>query len=400
MPAKHIGNTTDYPVVTPANVDTVHITQGGVSKQATVLGIGDVAVGVHVGEADPHTQYGLQADPLSQFAATTSAQLAGVISDETGSGALVFATSPTLVTPALGTPSALTLTNATGLPVAGGGTGVATLTAYAPIFGGTTGTGAVQSGAVGSAGEVLTSNGAGALPTFQAPAGGGSVATDAIWDAAGDLAVGSGANTAARLAMGTALQTLRVNAGATALEWATPSGGSTQGRHAVYIAAGAMQPALSAGSSGLTPLSVGASQPEIATLNFDATTQESAHFSLTMPKSWNEGTVTFAPIWSHASTTTNFGVVWSLRAVAFSNDDTMAASFGTAVNSTDTGGTTNDLYVGPESSAMTIGGSPAAEDTVFFRMDRVPSDGGDTIAIDARLHGIVLFITTDAETDA
>lgn len=41
----------------------------------------------------------------------------------TGSGAPVRATSPTLVTPALGTPSALVLTNATGLPIAGGGTG-------------------------------------------------------------------------------------------------------------------------------------------------------------------------------------------------------------------------------------------------------------------------------------
>lgn len=58
-------------------------------------------------------------DPLSQFAATTSAQLRGVISDETGTGSLVFATSPTLVTPALGTPASGTLTNCTGLPVAG-----------------------------------------------------------------------------------------------------------------------------------------------------------------------------------------------------------------------------------------------------------------------------------------
>lgn len=63
---------------------------------------------------------------LAQFAATTSAQLAGVISDETGSGALVFATSPTLVTPALGTPSSVTLTNATGLPVSTGITGLGT----------------------------------------------------------------------------------------------------------------------------------------------------------------------------------------------------------------------------------------------------------------------------------
>jgi hypothetical protein len=43
---------------------------------------------------------------LSQFAATTSAQLAGVISDETGTGALVFGTSPTLSNPVVGTQSA------------------------------------------------------------------------------------------------------------------------------------------------------------------------------------------------------------------------------------------------------------------------------------------------------
>jgi len=53
-------------------------------------------------------------DNLSVFAATTSAQLAGVISDETGSGALVFANTPTLVTPILGaaTGTSVTLTGA------------------------------------------------------------------------------------------------------------------------------------------------------------------------------------------------------------------------------------------------------------------------------------------------
>ena len=66
---------------------------------------------------------------LAQFAATSSAQLASVISDETGTGSLVFSTSPSFISPALGTPSSVTLTNATGLPVGTGisglGTGVA-----------------------------------------------------------------------------------------------------------------------------------------------------------------------------------------------------------------------------------------------------------------------------------
>lgn len=69
----------------------------------------------------------------------------------------------------------LTLDNIGGtLSVNKGGTGVASLTAYAVICGGTTGTGNVQSiASVGSSGQVLTSNGAGALPTFQAASGGG-----------------------------------------------------------------------------------------------------------------------------------------------------------------------------------------------------------------------------------
>lgn len=60
----------------------------------------------------------------------TSANLASVVTDETGSGALVFATSPTLVTPALGTPSSGVLSSCTGYAVAsltGLGTNVATL---------------------------------------------------------------------------------------------------------------------------------------------------------------------------------------------------------------------------------------------------------------------------------
>jgi hypothetical protein len=76
---------------------------------------------------------GLAAGVATFLATPSSANLISAVTDETGTGALVFATSPTLVTPALGTPSSATLTNATGLPIASGvsglGAGVATFLA-------------------------------------------------------------------------------------------------------------------------------------------------------------------------------------------------------------------------------------------------------------------------------
>jgi hypothetical protein len=63
------------------------------------------------------------ANKLSVFAATSSAELAGVISDETGSGALVFASSPTLVTPTLGAALATSVTATSGNMTVGAASG-------------------------------------------------------------------------------------------------------------------------------------------------------------------------------------------------------------------------------------------------------------------------------------
>jgi hypothetical protein len=104
----------------------------------------------------------------------------------TGTGKMVLDTSPTLVTPALGTPASGVATNLTGLPlstgvtgtlpVGNGGTGATTLTANNVILG--NGTSAVQVVAPSTAGNVLTSNGT----TWQstAPAASGVTAGKAI----------------------------------------------------------------------------------------------------------------------------------------------------------------------------------------------------------------------------
>ena len=76
---------------------------------------------------------GLGANVATFLGTPSSANLASAVSDETGTGARVFANTPTLVTPVLGTPTSGTLTNCTGLPISSGvsglGAGVATFLA-------------------------------------------------------------------------------------------------------------------------------------------------------------------------------------------------------------------------------------------------------------------------------
>jgi hypothetical protein len=153
-------------------------TDSGLTFNATTNALtATTFIGALTGNADTVTTNANLAGPITSVGNATS------VAAQTGTGStFVMQASPTLTTPNIGTPSAGVLTNCTGLPVAGGGTGVATLTAYAVICGGTTATGAVQSiASVGTSGQVLTSNGAGALPTFQAAAGGGiTIGTTAI----------------------------------------------------------------------------------------------------------------------------------------------------------------------------------------------------------------------------
>lgn len=138
----------------------------------------------------------------------------------------------------------------------------------------------------------------------------------------------------------------------------------------------------------------------LKTLKFDASTQEFAQFFVRMPKSWNESTVTASFSWSHGSGGSAFGVVWQLAGVALSDTDAIEAAFGTAQTVADTGGTANTMYITSSTSAITIAGSPASEDYVMFQVARVPANGSDTLNIDARLHGVTLYFTTNASNDA
>ena len=169
------------------------------------------------------------------------------------------------------------------------------------------------------------------------------------------------------------------------------------GKETIWVPAVAMYPNTTNGCADIAQVEL-SNGPEIKTLDFDKDSDENAQFSVAFPKSWNEGTVTFQAFFTADSTNTGT-VSWDLAGVAVSDDDTCNVAFGTAVAPTAKAhsGTANDLDVTAESGAVTIAGTPAAGDQVFFQITRDVSD--DSLTADAKLLGIKLFFTTDAAND-
>lgn len=166
----------------------------------------------------------------------------------------------------------------------------------------------------------------------------------------------------------------------------------------VYIPAAAISPATTSGCASLTQTQLTAGQPEILTLDFDGAADEFAVFDFEFPKSWNEGTITAAFTYTvNAAVSTT--VKWDLQAVSVADNQAIATAYGTLQSVTDTfHGTANRLAVTANTPAITISGTPAAGEHVFFRVGRDPDN--DTTTQDARLIGIRIFYTIDTNTDA
>jgi hypothetical protein len=170
------------------------------------------------------------------------------------------------------------------------------------------------------------------------------------------------------------------------------------GKQTIWVPAGAMIPRASDGAaqgSVETPTH----KVMLKTLDFDASVWEYAQFSVQMPKGWNEGTFTAVFVWSHGTAAANYNVVWGIQGRGFSDNDPLDQSFGAAVLVTDSGGTADQLYRSAETAPFAIAGPAAENDVVIFQIQRAGGDAADTLAVDARLHGIALFYTTNINTD-
>jgi hypothetical protein len=174
---------------------------------------------------------------------------------------------------------------------------------------------------------------------------------------------------------------------------------SSVGKHTIGASAGAIFPALTNGCADLAQAESSVRKINYKYLAFDPSSVEYAWFWIPTPKSYNASTVTMRAIWTHPSTSTNFGVVWQFEILALDDDDAIDTVLGTAVTVTDTGGTTEDFYRSDESGAITPGNTAAKEDWLAVRVSRLASNGSDTLAVDAHLLGVELYYSTDAADD-
>lgn len=171
------------------------------------------------------------------------------------------------------------------------------------------------------------------------------------------------------------------------------------GRETIWIPALAMSPRTTSGGT-VGNVEVGTNRIMLRSIDFaDGASILYAQFGIRMPKSWNLGTLSYSVAWTANSVSTN-GVVFGLQAVALTNDETIDQAFGTAVTVTDNNtATAYQIHLSPESSALTVGSTPVAQDYVVFQIYRDPTNASDTLAATVNLVGIHLYYTTNAGDD-
>lgn len=365
----------------PATGDVIVITDDTAVGDCASAGGSAVSLCYYTGAAWAKLGDGTAAGgALSSTDIDTSLEIKNIVTDETGSGALVFATSPTLVTPILGTPTSVTLTNATGLPISTGvsglGTGVATALA--------------TPSSANLASMVTDETGTGALVFAGGAIGAATATTPSAND--NDTSVATTAYVQTELtayASDTATLTNKtLDAEGTGNTISIP-------RRLWFPAAGCNN--ATAGSIWDLPTSnpavaacVTGTNTQKGVLDFADGSNLSAQLTYALPSTWTStGGVDAKIKWFSATTTGD--VVWQLATICVADAETDDPAFNTASTVTDTAkGTTNQTN-DAAITGVTVTGCAAGE-LMHLKIQRDSGHASDNHAATARLIGVELVI--------
>ena len=164
---------------------------------------------------------------------------------------------------------------------------------------------------------------------------------------------------------------------------ALAAGGSTNR----WVAAGEFIPRTTSGS-GVNSTETATNKVNTDRLDFDAAAIEYSQVLLVLPSNWNGGAIRVHFVWTAASGSGD--VVWRASGRAYANDDALDQAMGTAQTATDTFTVADDVLISAATSDITLAGTPASNAPVMIEVSRVATDGGDTLAVDASLFGILI----------
>jgi hypothetical protein len=183
---------------------------------------------------------------------------------------------------------------------------------------------------------------------------------------------------------------------------ASEAGLLSQGLHAVYLPAAAWRPQLTDGCASLDEVETSTNKVMISCLAFDPVADEHAQASFRLPPSI-DGTAGISGFieWMEAPGGSARNVHWNIQCQAQGDGDDPDGAWGTPVTAHDDDGSP----AGGERrvvafSGMIAAGSPATGDTLLLRLLRKATDEGDTCDADARLLGVMLFLTVSGADDS
>lgn len=190
-----------------------------------------------------------------------------------------------------------------------------------------------------------------------------------------------------QIPIGTSGQVLTSNGAGYVASFQTKVSGPT----VQYYRAGTIYPSTTSGCAAVSRVQIDPTNNRtIMGMAFDGTANEYAEFETPIPSNWGGSDVKYRVYWIPATgALVGSGVVWNMYGVSFSSTDTMVSVSGTVKNVSGTvaTGTYQTMHITPWSTGLTILNATTG-DMAYFAVFRTPGHASDMVSQDAYLLGI------------